>query len=89
MLRAISEIAVAISVSSLPEKIAELRKLSDLPIAVGFGISNAKQAREVAQHADAIVVGSAIVDLIARHGDRPEMIDKVGAFARELAEAVH
>jgi len=75
--------------SSLPEKIVELRKLSDLPIAIGFGISNAKQAREVARHADAIVVGSAIVDLIAKHGDKPAMIEKVSAFARQLASAVH
>ena len=75
--------------SSLPEKIRELRKSSDLPIAVGFGISNPEQAREVAQHADAVVVGSAIVDLIAKHGNKPAMIKKVGAFARVLAEAVH
>src|SRR6267143_2040130 len=75
--------------SSLPAKIAELRKCSDLPIAVGFGISNSDQAREVAKHADSIVVGSAIVDLIAKDGDKPEMIEKVGAFARDLANAVH
>src|SRR5437763_7887420 len=75
--------------SSLPDKIAELRKASDLPIAVGFGISNADQAREVAKHADAIVVGSAIVDLIAKHGDKAEMIEKVTASAHELASAVH
>jgi tryptophan synthase alpha chain len=75
--------------SSLPEKIRELRKISDLPIAVGFGISNPDLARKVAQHADAVVVGSAIVDLIAKHGDKPEMIEKVSAFARKLAEAVH
>jgi tryptophan synthase alpha chain len=75
--------------SSLPDKIAELRQASVLPIAVGFGISNAEQAAEVAKHADAIVVGSAIVDLIAKHGDKPEMIEKVAAFARELASAVH
>ena len=74
--------------SSLPDKIAELRKASDLPIAVGFGISNAAQAREVAKHADAIVVGSAIVDLIAKHGDKPEIIEKVAAFAREIANAI-
>jgi tryptophan synthase alpha chain len=75
--------------TSLPQKIAELRKISDLPIAVGFGISNPDQAREVSQHADAVVVGSAIVDLIAKHGDKPEMVEKVGAFARELAKAIH
>jgi tryptophan synthase alpha chain len=75
--------------SSLKDKITELRRVSDLPIAVGFGISNAEQAREVARNADAVVVGSAIVDLIAKHGDRNEMVEKVESFARELASAVH
>ena len=74
--------------TSLPQKIAELRKISDLPVAVGFGISNPEQAREVAQHADAVVVGSAIVDLIAKQGDKPEMIEKVAAFAGLLNDAV-
>jgi tryptophan synthase alpha chain len=73
--------------SSLPAKIAELRESSELPIAVGFGISNAKQAGEVAKHADAVVVGSAIVALIEKHGNDPEMIEKVATFAREIAEA--
>jgi tryptophan synthase alpha chain len=74
---------------SLGNRIAELRKLSDLPIAVGFGISNADQAREVAQLADAVVVGSAIVDLIAKHGAKSDLLEKVGSFARDLANAIH
>jgi tryptophan synthase alpha chain len=74
--------------SSLPKKIAELRKISDLPIAVGFGISNVDQARAVAKHADAVVVGSAIVDLIGRHGDKPEVIESVGKFGRGIAQAI-
>jgi tryptophan synthase alpha chain len=75
--------------SSLGEKVAALREHSTRPIAVGFGISNSNQAREVAQHADAVVVGSAIVDLIAKNADKPEMIEKVAAFAKEIADAVH
>jgi tryptophan synthase alpha chain len=74
--------------TSLPEKIAEMRAASDLPVAVGFGISNPEQAREVAKHADAVVVGSAIVDLIAKHGDKDEMIDKVSEFAKQIADAI-
>jgi tryptophan synthase alpha chain len=74
---------------SLPSKIAELRKFSDLPIAVGFGISSADQAREVAKHADAVVVGSAIVDLIAKQGDKRAVFEKVGSFAKSLADAIH
>ena len=75
--------------TSLPERITELREFSDLPLAVGFGISTPEQARQVAQHADAVVVGSAIVDLIAKHGGKPEMVEEVSAFARDLAKAIH
>ena len=74
--------------TALPEKISELRAASKLPIAVGFGISNPEQARNVAQHADGVVVGSAIVDLIAKHGDKVEMVEKVGAFVKEIAQAI-
>jgi tryptophan synthase alpha chain len=75
--------------SSLVEKVAELKKISDLPVAVGFGISNPGQACEAARYADAVVVGSAIVDLIAKYGDTPDLLEKVSVFARDLAEAIH
>ena len=74
--------------SSLAEKIAQLRKVSDLPIAVGFGISRADQAREVARQADAVVVGSAIVDQIAQHGNDPDLIESVVEFAKPLSDAI-
>src|SRR4029077_10731172 len=54
--------------SSLGQSVAALRGLTLLPIAVGFGISTPAQAREVAQHADAVVVGSAIVARIGECG---------------------
>lgn len=76
-------------VSLLDEKIAQLREFSDLPIVVGFGISNPDQAREVARYADGVVVGSAIVDLIAKHGAKPDLIEKVSGFAHEIADAIH
>jgi len=72
--------------SSLAGQLEQLRKFSKLPIAVGFGISTPAQAREVAQYADAVVVGSAIVDLIAKHGN--VSVEKVAAFAREIAQAL-
>lgn len=74
--------------STIAEMTARIRRHSDLPIAVGFGISNAEQAREVARHAEAIVVGSAIVHRVATLGHDPGMPGVVGAFARELAQAV-
>ena len=74
--------------SSLIEKIAELRQLSVLPIAVGFGISNPEQAREVAQHADAVVVGSAIVSKIGEHGAEADLVGRVVGFVKPLVEAI-
>jgi tryptophan synthase alpha chain len=74
--------------SSLTEKLAQLRRLSPLPIAVGFGISTAAQARQVAQHADAVVVGSAIVDVIAQHGAHADLISRVTALAKPLVDAI-
>ncbi len=66
----------------------KIRAHTDLPVAVGFGISNAEQARAVAQHAEAIVVGSAVVNRIAESGRSPDLVAKVSDFVGELAAAV-
>lgn len=72
-------------VSAEAEKLVNrLRKFSDLPIAVGFGISNAEQVTEVCRYADAAVVGSAIVAEIERLGDSPAIVERVGELARRL-----
>jgi tryptophan synthase alpha chain len=73
---------------SLSERLNEVRKLSSLPIAVGFGISTPDQAREVARQADAVVVGSAIVAQVAEHGARSDLVERVAKFVRPLVEAV-
>ncbi len=73
--------------TSLPERVAEIRKTTSLPIAVGFGISTPVHVRDVARDADAVVVGSAIVKRIAEHGKSPDLIEKLAAFVRPLAEA--
>ncbi|MGV3774357.1 MAG: tryptophan synthase subunit alpha [Verrucomicrobiales bacterium] len=67
---------------------AKIRSHTDLPIAVGFGISNPEQARTAAQSAEAIVVGSAIVNQIAAHGKDPKMVEIVSDFVRSLLNAV-
>jgi tryptophan synthase alpha chain len=74
--------------SNLASQVAKIRAHTDLPIAVGFGISNPAQAAAVASAADGCVVGSAIVNQIAGHGKSPELAAKVGAFVKSLAEAV-
>lgn len=67
---------------------AKIRAHTELPIAVGFGISNPEQAKAVAQHAEAIVVGSAIVNQIAEHGHSADLVPVVSEFVRSLARAV-
>jgi tryptophan synthase alpha chain len=74
--------------SNLASQVAKIRAHTDLPIAVGFGISNPEQAKLVAQEADGCVVGSAVVNQIAEHGKSPELVAKVGAFVKSLADAV-
>ena len=78
--------------SSLAENIGEMtakiRAHTDLPIAVGFGISTPEQAQAVARCADAIVVGSAIVNQIANAGADGEVVAKVRDSTRALVEPV-
>ena len=74
--------------SNLSTQIAKLRSHTSLPIAIGFGISNPDQARAVAKEGDACVVGCAIVNQIAEHGKSPELVAKVGALVKSLADAV-
>ena len=67
----------------LAREVAEVRAVTDVPVAVGFGISTAAQAAEVAAIADGVVVGSALVDRLERGG-----VEAARALMRELRGAV-
>jgi len=73
---------------TIAEMTAKIRAHTQLPIAVGFGISNPEQARTVAASAEAIVVGSAIVNQIAAHGKSKELVPRVTEFVKSLGDAV-
>lgn len=73
--------------ASLPERVAAIRATSPLPIAVGFGISTAEQVRAVAQLAEGVVVGSAIVQRVAEWGREPDLAQRMADFVRPLAAA--
>jgi tryptophan synthase alpha chain len=74
--------------SSLGERVGEIRRHTKLPIAVGFGISTAEQAREVASFADGVVVGSAIVQTISENATRPDFAASIRDFVAPLVAAV-
>jgi tryptophan synthase alpha chain len=74
---------------SIGAQVAEIRKHSPLPIAVGFGISTPEQAAQVAAQSDAVVIGSAIVRRIGEHGAAPDLVARIEDFVRPLAAAAH
>jgi len=76
------------STSEAAERLVNrVREFSDLPVAVGFGISSAAQVADVWRYADAAVVGSAIVAEIERLRDSPRVAQRIAAFARQLIPA--
>jgi tryptophan synthase alpha chain len=70
--------------TSAERLVGRVRKFSDLPVAVGFGISNALQVEDVWRYADAAVVGSALVAEIERLNGARDIVERVGEFARQL-----
>ncbi len=80
------------SAHSVAAAVERLKRHTDLPVAVGFGIKTPDDAASIARVADGAVVGSAIVDRIARHlaagSSAEELVAAVLAFVAELAEGV-
>jgi tryptophan synthase alpha chain len=63
---------------------AAMRAVTDLPLAVGFGVSRPEHVAELGRQVDAVVVGSALVRLIERNSDNPSLEIQLESFAREL-----
>jgi tryptophan synthase alpha chain len=71
--------------ASIPAAVQEIRRHTPLPVVVGFGISKAAHVRQVGAMADGVVVGSALVNIIAAHlGDRAKIPEAMGAKLAEL-----
>ncbi|MFQ5353349.1 MAG: tryptophan synthase subunit alpha [Thermodesulfobacteriota bacterium] len=68
--------------------IKELHKYTKLPVGVGFGVSSPKQARELAANADGVIVGSAIIDIVAKRSDKRKAVKEAGAFVTSLKDAL-
>ena len=77
------------SVSGAAEAlVARVRRVTDLPVAVGLGVSTVEQAAEIAAYADGVIVGSAFIKLILEAPSIEEAETAVAALARELAAGV-
>ena len=68
--------------ADISEIACEIKKVSDIPVAVGFGISTPEQARRYSEFADGAIIGSAIVRLIGEFGENAE--PALGEYAKEI-----
>jgi tryptophan synthase alpha chain len=75
--------------SGIAEQVTLIKASTEVPVCVGFGVSNPEQAAQVASMADGVVVGSAIVKLIEKNGSAPDLAAQVEAFVKPLVDAVH
>nr|VFJ97806.1 MAG: tryptophan synthase, alpha chain [Candidatus Kentron sp. LFY] len=78
-----------LDIGSVAEKVSEIKKLTDLPIGVGFGVKDGGSAARVARIGDAVVIGSVLVDRIGMLADTPDRIyQEVPAIVAEMRKAI-
>jgi len=80
--------AARLDLSDLSGPIQQIREFSDLPVAVGFGVKNAEMAVEVATYADAVVMGSALVDVLSRATSESEACAIAQAFVAPVRKSL-
>lgn len=75
-------------VADVFHNVEKIRKISAVPVAVGFGVATPEDAAKVSKIADGVIVGSAIVKCIASHQQDPGMVGRVAGFVRSLKTAM-
>ncbi len=75
--------------SNIVNNIKKLKKLTTKPVCVGFGISNAEQAKKISRLADGVIVGSAVIKVIEKNIGKKNAVHNVALFTGKLAKAVH
>lgn len=81
--------ASSLDTEAVERKLAEIRAVTDLPVGVGFGIKDAETATQIARVADAVIVGSALVNRVAALADTPERIAaEAPALIAEMRQAM-
>ena len=75
--------------AGLKNKVNEIKKSVSLPVLVGFGVSGPEQAKQAAEASDGVIIGSAIVKLIAEHSDPAERDRKLADFLASIKKAIN
>jgi tryptophan synthase alpha chain len=76
------------NLADVRSNVEKIRKISAIPVAVGFGVATPEDAAKVAAIADGVIVGSAIVKRIAAHQQDNGMVVQVGYFVKSLKAAM-
>ena len=75
---------------TVSREVAHLKKLTDVPVCVGFGISGAPQASQISSRADGVIIGSAIINIIEKYGGNEKiLLSEIRKFASGISAAVH
>lgn len=74
--------------TDLAEHLGMLKSVTDLPVVAGFGVSSPETAKKVGEHADGVVVGSALVKIIASSANKKEAVEKSASFVGSLADVM-
>jgi tryptophan synthase alpha chain len=74
--------------TKIARSVKKIRRFTDLPIGVGFGISTPGQARRVSRWADGAVVGSAIINVIERYANSKDLVKRVGRYTAALKDGM-
>lgn len=80
--------AKLVNLADVEKNVEKIRKVTSVPVAVGFGVATPEDAAKVAAIADGVIVGSAIVKQIAAYREKPEMVKQVAEFVRSLKTAM-
>jgi tryptophan synthase alpha chain len=80
--------AKLLDIADVGKNVEKIRKVTQVPVAVGFGVATPEDAANVAAVADGVIVGSAIVKQIAIHQQKPGMVKHVAEFVRSLKTAM-
>lgn len=76
-----------LDVDEINANIQKIRSYSDIPTLAGFGIKSNEDAKLLSEYSDGVIVGSSIVDMIHKESDSKQF-DRIGAYLRELKEAI-
>ena len=75
--------------TSIPEQIRRIQSHTEVPICVGFGVSDPAQAQQVAQMGDGVVIGSAIVKKVEEWNKESDLPQKLQSFVTPFSQAIH